>query len=424
MGGGNGLGLWQSWGRAAVPGCAGERCYNNIVSADEAVDGQPQEAGTTALGRRLISNALRYRPAKADDTKWLAPMRHDADLLPLVTSQLRALLSGLHRDTHVEYDIQGMRDEGTDVLVRLTAANAAVFVCLQVKSHIELAKEEQVNNLRLQQSRSDDHYGENITYLICLAGDMTDTKIKTRVRSVHAAFAKKQRVQVIDPYYLATFLRLSQAQLDSLITLTVRVGDPLLTDARAELARQEPLVAGVLLRLVADSVAEPGLGSDPETLQSDVWLAELARRTPLASLYLAEAEEAALASHAVAGTPPPEEEDEYGEEEEDEYEEYDEAYDDEVDVTDLTPTQLGAMLAPLPDDGAGLPGDGHEPTAILQALEELVEQGEVVVVDGRYLASVSESPALYALAAESRVKHDSSRDEVIEHLISTVLTED
>jgi len=179
------------------------------VAEDGVGEGRPQEAGTTALGRRLISNALRYRPAKADETRALAPMRHDADLLPQVTNQVRALLSGLHRDTHVEYDIQGMRDEGTDVLARLTSANAAVFVCLQVKSHVELVKEEQVNNLRLQQSRSDDHYGENINYLICLAGDMTNDKVKTRVRSVHAAFAKKQRVQVIDPYYIATFLRLS-----------------------------------------------------------------------------------------------------------------------------------------------------------------------------------------------------------------------
>ena len=135
------------------------------MSENRTNEGTPHEAGTTALGRRLISNALRYRPAKVEDTKFLAPMRHDADLLPLVTSQLRALLSGLHRDAHVEYDIQGMRDEGTDVLVRLTAANATVFVCLQVKSHLELAAEEQVNSLRLQQSRSDDHYGENITYL-------------------------------------------------------------------------------------------------------------------------------------------------------------------------------------------------------------------------------------------------------------------
>jgi hypothetical protein len=247
---------------------------------------------------------------------------------------------------------------------------------------------------------------------------MTNDKIKTRVRNVHAAFAKKQRVQVIDPYYIATFLRLSQPQLDSLVTLTVRVGDPLLTDARAELARRAPLVAWVLLRLIADNVTEPGPGSDPETLQRDTWLGELVRRTPLAALYLAELEDAASASRAVAGTTPVPDDDEG-----DDYD-YD---DDEVDVTDLadlTPTQLGAILAPLPEEGAELPGNGHEPAAILRALEELVDQGEAAVVDGRYLARTSESPALHALAAESRVKHDSSRDEVIEHLISTVLTED
>jgi len=172
------------------------------------------------------------------------------------------------------------------------------------------------------------------------------------------------------------------------------------------------LPPGALLRLVADSVTEPQPGSDPQPLQSDPWLGELVRRTPHAARYLADLKDAAIRSHALAGsTPPPEHADEGKDE-------------DEVDVTDVTPIQLGAMLAPLSEDGAGLPRDGHEPAAILQTLEELVDKGKVVMVNGRYLARVSESPALYALAAESRVKHDSSRDEVIEHLISAVLTED
>lgn len=80
------------------------------------------------------------------ETSHLRALRHDNDLLPSITAQCENLLSCLPREYHVSYDIQGFGDQGTDILIRLTAggsrrpgehapAASYNYMGLQVKSH-------------------------------------------------------------------------------------------------------------------------------------------------------------------------------------------------------------------------------------------------------------------------------------------------
>lgn len=91
-------------------------------------------------------------------TRIFRDLGHDADLVPMVTRQLRFLMEGFHRDTNVTYDIQGMSDEGSDVLLRLQSAHNSRFIGIQIKSHKELGDKELIKNLRNQLSRSEDRY--------------------------------------------------------------------------------------------------------------------------------------------------------------------------------------------------------------------------------------------------------------------------
>ena len=136
-----------------------------------------------------------------------------------------------HRDANVAYDIQGLSDSGCDVLLRLTTANSAAFVGVQVKSHRELSTtRDLVKDLRDQLSRAEDHYDPLLTWYAFLAADVSDQSSLTQasIRRIQAALSKKRTVTVVDPTYARTFLRLSKPQMDSLTTLTIRSGDPLL----------------------------------------------------------------------------------------------------------------------------------------------------------------------------------------------------
>jgi hypothetical protein len=75
-------------------------------------EGELDQPGRIAFGRRLIANALQYSSASNAATRILRGMKHDADLLPAIQRRLQVVLDGFHRDSNVVYDIQGRNDLG------------------------------------------------------------------------------------------------------------------------------------------------------------------------------------------------------------------------------------------------------------------------------------------------------------------------
>jgi hypothetical protein len=351
---------------------------------------QDAEAGTLALGQRLVANAFRYRTARPQETRIFRYLRHDADLVPDVTQQLRFLMDGFHRDTNVTYDIQGLFDAGTDVLLRLQSAHDSRFIGIQIKSHIELREKGLVMSLRDQLSRSEDRYDPLLRWYIFLGADIsdkTDRRTFQRVRTIQAEFAKKPKVTIVDPVYAVTFLRLSKAQMDSLITLTLRSGDPLVEEAAADL-RRHPVEAALLLRLVTNTVGREAVATTLEELQSDPWVREIALSTPLdEELYDPE-----------TGEYP----DEYPE-----------------GMSDLPKNVLRELITPKARQEEDNKSSWISRLAIhIDRLSDELDGDDV-----KFLVPVNLHPALYALAAEGRVKHDYESDELVEYLIDVILGE-
>jgi hypothetical protein len=354
--------------------------------SDQAGGGQnADEPGALALGQRLIANAFRYRTAKPQETAALRDLRHDAELAPQVTQQLRFLLEGLHRDTNVAYDIQGMSDNGSDVLIRLQSASNASYIGVQIKSHREISDKDLVRGLRDQLSRSEDHYDPLQRWYVFLGADISETsdrKTLQRVRAISAAFSKKPRVTIVDPVYALTFLTLSRAQMNSLTTRTLRVGDPLLVDAIADLTRH-PVEAAVLLWLVAGNVTGPGFSVSLEALLASDWLRSIAERTPRQSeRYFIDWD---------------------GE-------------DDRPDIEELPPKLLHDVLVSAEEESVAQIDWPERLAFHLDRLEDDLEEES-----DHYQAPVSLHPALYALAAEGRVKHELEGVDLVDYLIDVAL---
>jgi hypothetical protein len=342
------------------------------------------EAGTLALGQRLVANAFRYRTARPADTRTFRDLRHDANLVPQVTQQLRFLMEGFHRDTNVTYDIQGMSDEGSDVLLCLQSARDARFIGIQIKSHKELRLKGIVSELREQLSRSEDRYDPMLRWYIFLGADISDKMDRVtsrRVRDIQSAFVKKSKVTIVDPVYAVTFLRLSKAQMDSLTTLTLRTGDPLVEDAAADL-RRHPVEAALLLRLVTNAVGREDAFTTLGELDSDSWI----RQRYLLAYEL--------------------------EPQEFEFEQY-------VLIGDLQNEVLHEFLASQPRKGVS--SDFNWPSRLAIHIDRLSDE----VDDGgnMFRAPIHLHPALYALAAEGYVKHGLEFDELIEYPIDVILGE-
>lgn len=359
------------------------------------------------LGVRLILEAFRLRTARISETRILRDLRHDKDLLPLISDQLRALLLSIPADQHISYDVQGFGDQGTDIVVRLSADDKQTYVCFQVKSHKELAAEDVTGKLRQQHSESVDHFGEKALWCLVLAADVSnaDRELERRLRSIRKAFAKKPRTAVIDPPAVAGFARLSSTHMSGLVTLTLRSGDdPVLADARADLLRH-PVQSAVLIRLVAETLTSDASTHFAAELADCPWMRGVSWRTPwnpahdgmrmtwglpwdLSAQSSGQNEEAK--TEASVG----------------------------IDLTLPEIQDLAWLLQPRLDDA-----DDHQSAERLaqrlpSAIDALIASDDVIETDGGalYLAP-SQHPALFALAAEAMVKYDLSSRDLLEHLI-------
>ncbi|WP_367133258.1 hypothetical protein [Saccharothrix sp. HUAS TT1] len=378
------------------------------------------DRGRVALGRRLISNALQYYPAAISQLSGLRNLKHDKDLLPLMQRQLRMLLDAFHRDTAAAYDIQGFTDQGCDVLIRLESAAGPQFICIQVKSHDELANPEMVNKLLLQYGDADDHYAPMSNFYVALAADLNDAKKQQQVvRRVQQKFAKKSKARVVDPAYLATFLRMTPSTMDSIVTQTLRKGDPVMTAALADLQRH-PLAAAIILRMTVGLIEGRTHFSRDELLH-DRWLQAVAELIPLPHLegmqdskswdreFIGE-----VTLRRLFAVPPfhdPEAIEAIGGEEVEEF------FSGDVDdlLGNLPPELIRHYLA-AEDTGPGAP------SRLLEIMAEVLDVMEFDNSVGTLRLDIDEHSALLCLAAEGRVRHGLSGGELIGYLVNLILT--
>lgn len=377
-------------------------------SPNDVMSGAAAEA---ALGRRLVVHALRYRVARPHETAGLRELKHDEHLLPMIQRQLRALLDCLPPDNHVTYDIQGLSDQGTDLLVRLRSEDAAEYLGLQVKSHRELMASDLTGKLRQQHSESEDHFGEALYWFPVLAADVSQKNLELtrRLRSISSAFAKKRRTMVIDPGYLVSFLKLRHVEMNGLATITVRAGDPVLAEAKADMLRH-PLRSALLLRLVAAAVESTSGGmSEDELLECD-WLQKASWWTPWTRSHDGEPAGPVSPWDAQGGL----------------YVPIADSSSPEGDVQfslDIPNDSHLAWILQSPRCRWSSAAARRRLTGRLpHALAALEAEGEIALRShGIVAARVSDHPALFALAAEATVKFDYAGDELADYLAAVVL---
>jgi hypothetical protein len=393
---------------------------------DMADDDNAEERGRLALGRRLIANALQYSSAPVFQTAVLQNLKHDADLLPRIQRQIRILLDGFHRDTAVTYDIQGLHDYGCDILVRLQTGSATSYVGLQVKSHEELLDFSVVNKLTIQHVRANDRYAPMLDFYIVLAANLDEKgKHHAVIRGIHQEFSTRRGVHVVDPLYVATFLRLSPVAMDGLITRTMRTGDPVLASATSDLSRH-PLHSAIILRLVV-AMVEGRTWLSTNDLIADTWLQAVCETMPIARLMGTPFEQPHDRPYRhendlreALALPMTSEEIEIQEWDDDDFDwwfHYSESGFFENISPDLLVHLLG-VESPTSDSAAGRLAE------CLPEAFELLEDDLVVDTEhesNRVSIQIESHLALFALAAEGKVKHEFDSQELVDYVVQLVL---
>src|SRR3990167_8989691 len=132
---------------------------------------------------KLVDELLRYRRAAPSETKAFARMKHNEDLCPRFQQKLESILGSFEKYKKIVYDIQGLRDEGTDVLLREVVAESPWFICLQIKSENDVHGRDILKNLKAQFFDSAQRYGDSLVeYYVLLCCD--SKKHKDIIRAI------------------------------------------------------------------------------------------------------------------------------------------------------------------------------------------------------------------------------------------------
>ena len=183
----------------------------------------------------ILEELLRFREAPSKDTadfNW----KHQK-LCDVTSEKLETIASSFLKYHHINYVIQGPRDQGVDVLLKSSSDDGTqTYVGLQLKSYAELEdrKNDLSKNLKAGLHDAKMHYGPELErYYIALCGDAT--KHSMRISAITNEFAKDPIARVIGPRHLLTFMTMPDSTVYAVVDRMLRKGDFVRIQAKKEM---------------------------------------------------------------------------------------------------------------------------------------------------------------------------------------------
>jgi hypothetical protein len=232
----------------------------------------------------IIEELLRYRESSKKWTKKFKDMKHNEYLCPSVERQLNRILDCFIKYHSIASDVQGINDRGTDVQLRYyikseTGDSICKFIAFQIKSYDDLNSKSYLRDLKAQCFEAKGEFKESLDhYYILICTDVF--KDKNKIREIKKAFSTQNDVTVIDPIYMATFLRLNPIRISSLVSTLIRDDDIVYERALNDLAMLTPTEIAVYAEIVVEMTVSLNCLIDIERIKENDFLKRLYSRIP------------------------------------------------------------------------------------------------------------------------------------------------
>jgi hypothetical protein len=196
---------------------------------------------------------LRYRRAPERATEAFRQWKHNADLLPKMQRQLEVLRDARGKFQAVVYDIQGIHDAGSDMVIRYHIDDGPDdLICFQIKSFNDLSKKDYLQELKAQRDDTFRDARAPRHYFIVLC---TDAIAHTdKIRQIAAAFKSAARTEVIEPAYAFTFLHHPKARIDAYVKRSMEADDIVVRMALDSIEIPSPTARALIVFMTVKSV--------------------------------------------------------------------------------------------------------------------------------------------------------------------------
>ncbi|ACM39547.1 MULTISPECIES: hypothetical protein [Rhizobium/Agrobacterium group] len=191
---------------------------------------------TNALSpAETLAEILQKNSSIIADTDWFKTKKHDADLCPMFESLGVEILQSYKAYRAGCHDIQGMRDDGVDILLKYDSEDGATKIGLQIKSYPEfqdwVAKEDKtfMKTLKSQYTEAMQNVGVEHYFLILCTDAHEHRK---QIRMISAELKNFANLTIVKPVQVRGFTLLSHWELQATVTRLLCQDDPVLNAAR------------------------------------------------------------------------------------------------------------------------------------------------------------------------------------------------
>ena len=215
-------------------------CASIVATFSEAVHGLMDSPLVTP--DKIVAELVRLARASAGSTQGLRYLSHE-DVCLAVQSQLELIGDYFLKYHQIAYKVQGPRDQGVDVLLRISSeSDTEKYVAFQVKSYEELEDRNNTLSKLLKAGYHDaiQHYTAIDRYYILLCGDPISHE--KRISAITAEFVKSSGVVMVFPAFVKNFLDMEETTISSTVDHFLRSEDFVVKQARRELGEKDELI--------------------------------------------------------------------------------------------------------------------------------------------------------------------------------------
>lgn len=210
---------------------------------------------------QLVDELLRYRESPKKDTRLFRKLKHNRDLCPAVETQVNRIIDCYVKFHNIAYDVQGINDRGTDVVLRYDAEpeleeSIKRYIAFQIKSFGDLNSEHYLREIKAQKHDAQEEYGERLEhYYILLCTDKLTHGNK--IRQIKKTFGTAASGTVIDPTYAWTFIHLNPLRVNAIVDSILREEDVVHKKAKKMVEDFTLTETAVLLSAVYELTIKP-----------------------------------------------------------------------------------------------------------------------------------------------------------------------
>jgi hypothetical protein len=230
---------------------------------------------------KIVDELLRYREGSILSTKTFRRFKHNEHLCPAIENKLNTVIEFLNKFHNVAYDVQGIHDRGTDVLLRDVEGEAEEthYIAFQIKSYEDLKSQDYLKQLRSQCFEAQNEYKTKLEqYYILLCTDKSEHE--NQIREIKKAFGTSSGVIVIDPQYATTFLRLNEIRIAAVVESVLRKDDLVYRKARDTVEDLTPTEAALSIAIVYQSLIDQRANLAMDLIRNSKFVKEIYKRVP------------------------------------------------------------------------------------------------------------------------------------------------